>query len=161
MIVKLSEAGMNIARGYGRLRNEANRKLGRRDNKTKGFDGESINVLGVAGEMAVHIATGIKWTGRYVPASKLEEWLSKPQPDLGTDIEVRTASKPSHHLLVHRNDPDEWRYVLVRKVAANEFDIVGWAYGHEVKQKKYWRGSLPYPAYSYPTGLLRPVEELT
>ena len=160
MIVTLSVHGWKIAQGYGRLRNEANQKLGRRDNKTKGFDGESIHVLGVAGEMAVHIATGIEWTGRYTPASKLEEWMSEPRPDLGMDVEVRTRTKPWHQLLVHKNDPIKWRYVLVRRIAIDRFDVVGWEHGKAVKQKRFWKPTLPYPAYAYPSGLLRSIEEL-
>ena len=157
----VTETEWEICIRYGQLRNDANRKIGRKDNRTAGFDSRSIDVVGVAGEMAVSKVTGIPWTGRFTPASKLTEWLKKPQPDLCEDVEVRTRTKPWHQLLVHKNDPLSWRYVLVRLVEANTLDIVGWAHGDEVKQEKFWNPMLPYPAYGYPNLFLRPIEELT
>jgi len=160
MIVVLTEDQQRIADGYGLLRAKSNRKINSKDNKTKGFSGVSIDALGAAGEFAVSLATGIKWTGRYTPPSKLKEWLSKPRPDLGTDIEVRTRSKDWHQLLIHRNDPPEWRYVLVRYVEPRCFNIVGWEYGRIVQEKGDWNSNLPYPAFVYPTAWLRPIGEL-
>jgi len=160
VVVTFSEKELDLIEKYGRLRNQANETVGTFDNKTKGFDGESIHMLGVAGELAVHLVTGIEWTGMYIPPEHLEEWLSEPRPDLGEDIEVRTRSEPWHELLVHKNDPLLWRYVLARRVAYGRIEVVGWEFGNVVKQQSYWRGNLPYPAYAYPNNLLKPIGEL-
>ena len=129
VIVTFSEKELDLIEKYGRLRNQANEIVGTFDNKTKGFDGESIHMLGVAGEFAVHLATGIEWTGLYIPPENLEEWLSEARPDLGTDVEVRTRSALWHELLVHKNDPPDWRYVLARRVSYGRIEVAGWEHG--------------------------------
>jgi len=164
VIVHLSERDLKIVAAIARGRKKANREIGRYDNKTKGFDGQDVDELGVAGEMAFTRETGIPWTNKLVSSSKLLEWGSRPQPDCGTDIEVRTRSKSWHQLLVHKNDPVEWRFILVRRVdgvgPGEDYDLVGWGHGEAVKQEKYWLPYLPYEAYGYPNELLRPIEEL-
>lgn len=158
--IEFSDLQMLIVKRYGRLRNNANN--GRRDNRAPGTNAERIHQLGVGGEYALSLATDIVWTGRYyAPATpKRKKRNGDLMPDLGTDIEVRTRTQPWHQLLVHRNDPKGWRYVLVRFVAPNRFELVGWEHGTEIKQSEYWKGHLPYPAYAYPNQLLRPIGDL-
>ena len=160
IIVALTDDQITIANGHGRMRTRANRKIRRHDNKTPGLDGLTVDAIGVAGEMAASIVTGIEWTGMFIPSSKLKEWSKKPQPDLGTDVEVRTTTKPTYRLMAHKNDPSEWRFVLVRRMAEYEFDVVGWQYGYEIKQERYWNPTLHYPAYTYPTKKLLPIGDL-
>ncbi len=158
--MELTDLQMLIVERYGRLRNDANK--GRRDNRAPGTNAEKIHQLGVGGEYALFLATGIPWTGRYFsPATlKRKKRAGEPIPDLGTDIEVRTRTSRWHQLLVHRNDPKAWRYVLVRYTAPNQFDLIGWEFGVEIKQSEYWKKDLPYPAFAYPNKLLRPIGEL-
>ena len=160
MIVTLTETQMKIALGHGRVRTKAARSLKRFDNKTRDLDGLTIDALGVAGEMAASIVTGIEWTGMFISRAAIKARMGKSIPDLGTDIEVRTTMKPTYRLMVHRNDPSDWRFILVRRIEDATFDVVGWQYGHEVKQKKLWNPTLHYPCYLYPTAWLRPIEEL-
>ncbi len=159
-IVELTDTQMLIVERYGRLRNNANN--GRRDNRAPGTNAERIHQLGVGGEYALSLFTGIQWTGRFFSAATLKKKVRKGGsiPDLGSDIEVRTRTKQWHELLVHRNDPKAWRYVLVRFSAPNRYELVGWQYGTEVKQSQYWKRHLPYPAFAYPTPMLRSIEEL-
>jgi hypothetical protein len=159
-IIELSETQMQIARGHGRIRTLANRKIKRRDNRTPGFDGLTIDALGVAGEMATAIVTGIEYTGLFLSRKEIMERRGQPIPDLGSDIEVRTTTKPTYRLIVHKNDPTHWRFVLVRKVEYAVFDVVGWQHGHEIKRDDLWNSTLHYPGFTYPTAWLRPIEEL-
>lgn len=156
----LSDDELAMADKYATLRRSANRAIGTVDQKTPYLDGNRLDLIGVKGEMAASLATGIPWINRYTEPGELGPWLSEKKPDLGDNIEVRTCTSPTHHLLVRKNNPTDWKYVHVVLLSETVLDVVGWQYGSEIKQLKYWNQDLPIPAYAYHRRLLLPIETL-
>jgi len=158
--ITLTDHDIEVAKKYGKLRREANRAIGTIDQKTPYLDGDHIDLIGVKGEMAASLATGIPWINRYTKPENLGPWLTEKKPDLGTNIEVRTCTSPYHRLLVRKHNPTDWKYIHVILLNEKELLVDGWAHGTEIKQQKYWEPKLPQPAYAYPRHQLHPIETL-
>lgn len=59
-------------------------------------------------------------------------------PDLGDFIDVKGRSKSWHNLIVQEDDPANWAYLLVDASKHPIYSVIGWCWGHEAKQKKFW-----------------------
>jgi len=148
-----------MAERYAIERREVNRSFGTTDQSF--IKGELADLVGVEGEMAASLATGIEWVTRCVTKEEMGGWPGTKMPDLGTDIEVRTTRNPNYGLNVLKDNPDDWRYVLVVRFSPGVLDVIGWQYGNEIKQKEYWRVfSKKFSAYNYPQHLLRDIGSL-
>lgn len=114
----------------------------------QGFD---IHILGAAGELALAKALGIYWTG-HINTFK--------QPDLGTNIQVRTRSSHTYDLIVRDGDADDELFVLVTGTLP-AFHIWGWIRGGDAKQREYLKtyGSRP-EAFFVPHDALHPLATL-
>lgn len=80
--------------------------------------------------------------------------------DVGS-IEVRTTHHVSGRLIVHDDDPDDARFVLVTGCNGT-YDLRGWIAGMDGKRDEYRddpKGGRP--AYFVPQDRLRPMTELT
>jgi hypothetical protein len=86
-------------------------------------------------------------------------WPARRSPDVGLDVQVRRRSVVGWDLIVHEDDPDDHRIVLVYGELP-DFELVGWVWGHEAKQGR--QETDPYgtgrPAYWIPPPELRPME---
>lgn len=156
--VTLTDTDLEMAKKYAKMRRDANRRIGTTDQAY--IKGSEADLVGIKGEIAASIATGIPWENYYTPPEQRDGWLKAKMPDLGEDIEVRTVTKPTHRLIVHKRNPTEWRYLLVYQHTHNQLNVVGWQHGETIKQDQYWEPNFPEPAYAYPQRLLRPIEEL-
>ena len=141
-----------------------NRDDGALDWITPGIDGKHADHVGARGEYAVSMFTGLPWTGMMSPNNMtLKQWKRTFPCDVGDDIEVRTTLKPAppYKLLVNVNDPTEFRFVCVDGSDDVLLRIKGWLWGHEAKQKKWWRREGMWkPTYAVPISELHPPETL-
>lgn len=108
---------------------------------------------GCAGEIAVARCLGVPWEP-IIGAG------DRAAPDVG-GWHVRSTEYENGHLLLHDDsfctpDPDEDRYVLVigRRPVLR---LVGWCWGWEGKQEKFWRVDCRVPCYFVPQEALHPV----
>jgi len=103
----------------------------------------------------------------YVVARHLgRAWVAIPEnghggPDvIGRDgdapIDVRWSPSPRGSLIVHRQDPPDWAYVLVVG-ALPSLTIVGGIRGALAQRPEHWFEAAPRPAYFVPQDALRPL----
>jgi hypothetical protein len=107
------------------------------------------NIEGAMGEIAVAKYRGIYWGG------SLDSFLTLP--DVGTNLLVRTRSKPIYQLFVRQHElHDNMIYVLVRGRCPN-YEVIGYINGAAVKMPEYWDSS--WNAYLIPDEVLNDFEE--
>ncbi len=115
-------------------------------------------LLGITSELAV---------AHFLGVSDFRPMMTgRGQPDIGSNIDVKSVEDDSRRLLVHLDSNPNFCYVsTVVDITCAQFitDIRGWAWGHEVQDKQYLRtaaraGSPPY--YLYPTHLLKSPYEI-
>lgn len=135
----------------GVMRQVQNLRDGRSDkfgaSPTNGWE---LHVQGACGEKAVAKHLGIYWSGN----------LGHLRADDVGLFQVRTRSNHDYELILHPDDPDDRVWILVTGVAP-QFRIVGWCYGHEGKNKAWWKDPAGNrPAYFVPQQALRSMDEL-
>lgn len=112
------------------------------------------HIAGAYGERAVYKALGKEWDG---PVDTFKA------PDVtGTQIQVRTATKPDGKLVVRERDNGDQPFVLVVPEQFPTFRVVGWCYGREAKTQENWGqpvSSLP-PAWFQPQHKLKAIDTL-
>jgi len=59
-------------------------------------------------------------------------------PDLEDWIDVKGVDKFGYRLIVQKNDPPEWAYLLIVAQRHPIYDVIGWCWGHEAQQKRFW-----------------------
>lgn len=113
-----------------------------------------VQIAGAYGERAVYKALGKEWDG-------LVDTFKAPDVT-GTQIQVRTATKPFGDLVVRDRDNGEQPFVLVVPEKFPTFRIVGWCYGKEARKREYWKAPNPDlpPAHFVPQRDLRPIDTL-
>lgn len=97
--------------------------------------GLSLHVEGASAELAL-----AKFLGKYWPCTV----NTFKQPDLSKKIQVKHTNKSKPRLLVRPNDEDDHVFVLVTGRSPH-FQIHGWMYGREAKQKKWEDNPLGRP----------------
>lgn len=81
--------------------------------------------------------------------------------DIEDWIDVKGISNVNHRLILQKDDPDQWAYLLVSSHAHPRYEILGWVWGKMAKKSGITDPSKRgRPAYFVDRGLLRPVEEL-
>ncbi len=130
---------------YRRIRSHLRGKRDRHGHS--GFDVWSMDIEGALAELAVAKLLGVYWSG---------------QQGVGTrDVlgyEIRQTSYADGHLILHKSDTDDVRYLLVTGQLGT-YDVRGYVYGHEGKREEFWselqRGR---PAFNVPQDALRVME---
>ncbi len=113
-------------------------------------DGWRMHIEGACGECAFAKWMGMFWSG------SLENLRAA---DVGA-YEVRTRSRPYYDLIVHPNEADDARFVLVLGTAPH-FKLAGYMYGRDAKDQRYWSDPAGgRPAFFVPQKELQPIEEL-
>ena len=111
--------------------------------------------LGCAGEIAVSKYLEIEWIGMS---------QDRHDPDVGLDCEVRTTDQQWGSLLLNQRDMPKAgrRFVLVKALGSLRFHLVGWQYGYHVMVDHhiFERAHFKERVWRYPTGELRPVQQL-
>ena len=68
------------------------------------------------------------------------------EPDVGP-LEIKSISA-KHHKLILYNEPDMLSPFVRLHVYGRDVTFMGWAFGFEVWDERYWDDSLPVPAYA-------------
>lgn len=147
--VALTLPELLLGASAGAMRQVENIKLGRKAAFGAGHDNDwQLNIEGVLGEMAL-----AKYLNRY--------WSGKGTfraPDVD-QVDVRTTAHPKGHLLIHKEDPDDRRFYLLRG-ACGSYEVCGWILGRDAKQDRFWGDKFKTgrPAYWVPQTELRTDE---
>lgn len=114
---------------------------------------EEINIFSCRGEMAVAKYLNLFWSG------SVGDYKA---PDVGGLVEVRTINKAGRRLIVHPEDRDWAPYVLVDVSNQPMMKLVGWMFGTDAKNKKYWADPTGKGRHAYfvPQSDLLPMEQL-
>ena len=140
IILTPTEGELHLAGSVGVLRMIYAIRTGRK--RRPGINDEDAgpvqHILGAIGEQALARYLGVFWSGTIgtVHASA----------DVGGCYQVRATERQSGKLIAHDDDKDEQPFVLAR-VLLPDVHLVGWLWGHEAKQSKFWRTDVPYPAF--------------
>lgn len=107
-----------------------------------GHDGRdvwSMEIEGALAEMAVAKWQGVYWSGQ--EGQNARDVLG---------YEVRQTSYDNGHLLLHPDDPDDARYILITGQLGS-YVIRGWIDGRDGKQQKFWNSNYTRePAFAVP-----------
>ena len=151
MIVTLTASELLLASGVGARRHAANLIAGRHDRHGAPPDW-SVHIEGGCGELAAAKALGCYW-----PASV--DFRERQSGDLPGGVEVRTTSHATGCLLLHPEDADDRRYILVTGRAPT-FEVRGWCRGWEGKHQSFWKDPAGgRPAFFVAQKCLRPMSE--
>ena len=106
-----------------------------------------IDLEAAAAELALAKALGVHWCG-----------MDRPDKDTGdvAGAQVRHTKRDDGSLICHKRDADEDRFVLVTG-SMPTFTVRGWILGAEAKADRFWRTSVPRPAYFVPQSALAPI----
>ncbi len=157
MLITLNETDLALAAEVAQQRNLSQRQAGRQDGLVKG-DSLERDIQGAEAELAVSRALQLPWEGKFLPINVWDKWKH-----LGNDVgrlEVRSTNLPTGRLILHHGDKDKVPYLLVISSERPIFNIVGWMFGEDGKQKKYWCKHVPRPCFLIPQNHLRNMEEL-
>lgn len=123
-----------------------------RDNGLAVIEGTEVNA--VRAEMAVAKAYNMYWMGGVGNVGSV---------DVGGIIEVRSVSQANHNLILHPDDKDKFPYVLVDLSDCPNVNLIGWIWGSDGKQDKYWKdpSGKNRPAFFVPQADLNPMYDLT
>jgi hypothetical protein len=113
-------------------------------------DAEMLDIRGAVGEAIVAKHLGVYWLGVGVFRGD----------DVGS-YQVRATGWSNGALLLHDDDKDDQPYISVY-VCEGAGTILGWLYGRDGKDKKYWRDPTKKDRWAYfvPTSELRSIAEL-
>jgi len=107
-------------------------------------DGWQLHVEGALGEMAFAKYLGIFWSGAH-------EFRGR---DVG-GYEVRTRSRHDYDLIVHRNDADGAKFVLLTGINGR-YIVRGWILGSDAKREEWWADPAGgRPAFFVPQSALK------
>lgn len=114
---------------------------------------EELDIVSTRGEMAVAKGLNLYWSGSVGDYGAV---------DVGDLVEVRTRTKNWHSLIIHPQDRDWAPYVLVDASNPPDFRLVGWMYGSDGKDEKYWADPAKTGRHAYfiDQKILRPMDEL-
>lgn len=143
--VHLTKSEMYHAELIAKVRQRLAEREGRPDTYAFNGDGLHIHTDGCYAEIAVARVLNLYWH------ALLDREERKRLPDVGADIGVRACADQFRQgrqggLFVHKEDHDEFRYMLVDG-AAPDLLIVGWMLGVDAKQDKWWRTGIRKEAY--------------
>jgi hypothetical protein len=158
MIIHLEEVAIKFADKVGTLRRMAAIELGRKSTNNCVVDNQralAMDIMGARAEAAGYLALKpIKWHC-YVDKDV------RDLPDLGDFIDVKGIEREHHSLVVQSTGKPHWAYLLVDGSRHPDYSMVGWLWGSEVMQDRFWRDPAgDRPAYFVPRAELRPFEEL-
>lgn len=148
--VTLTREELLIAANAGAVRRIEGILRKRRDYFQQG-DRWERDIVGAMAEMAVAKGRGSYWTGLgdHTVAA-----------DVGTRAQVRSSTRRDASLTIYPPDDDSQAFVLVT-CEIPVFRIVGWVWGREAKQEKFWRAfenNRHGGAWMVPQAALRSVE---
>ena len=144
-VIQLSEEEVLIGALAGsnrRIRNHFKGRVDKHGGNDNGLGPWQRDIEGALGEMALAKFLEVYWSGE-------EGW--KAWDVLG--YEVRTTNLNWGGLLMHDDDHDDRRYMLVTGELGT-YEIRGWLIGKECKQEHLWDERMPTPCYRIRQSLL-------
>lgn len=150
--VHLTYSEMRLAAEIGVQRQAQNIRDGRRDRYGLSSEdgGWTPHIEGAAGEMAVAKYLKLYWNGA----------VGNLKADDVGGFQVRTRSRHHYDLIIHPEDADEKRFILVTG-RAPDFIIRGWITGAEGKAVGRWDDpAKDRPAFFVPQSALHPMDLL-
>lgn len=155
----LSEAEAIMAAGKGMqdlidsiIRNEVGRDHGRRGTRSM-RERVGDTVIGALGEMAFSRCTGQPWPLAKDPTRRLA--------DVG-GFELKSTSNPNAAIRLSDQEAarKQDRVFILALGFWPRWKILGWAYGHEVRDRGTWRDDLPDPCWQLWAEDLNPMQDL-
>jgi hypothetical protein len=148
--VVLTPAESMMAAAVGALRHAESLHANRRDahGLRTDADGQSLHILGAAGELAVARVLGRYWGG---------DVCNFKRADVGASVQVRTRSRPDYDLIVRDDDDPADVFVLVTGTPTR-LSVHGWIRGGDARRPE-WRqthGGRP-AAWFVPQSALHPL----
>lgn len=114
-----------------------------------------MHIAAAGGELAAAIVYRLPWTGCYYRS------LHPKPADIGRATEVRSRSQTWHNLIVHPEDPDDWKFVLVHIDGDFEYEVCGCISGARAKNPDWWKDPAGgRPAFFVPQTALTPAPQL-
>ena len=152
MIVTLTPAEFLLAWMTGGMRCGAALRNGTKPawGSSGDFDAERAgkDIIGALAEAAISKEFNLYWDPAVGETNRV---------DVGGKVEVRSVSAPTYHLIFHRKDKPHMPYVLVYP-AGFDIHLLGWMYGRDGMQEKYWRDPRNgRPQFYVPQSDLRPM----
>lgn len=157
MTVELWEEDILLATEVANMRNKSQREAKRRDGLVSGSS-LGRDLQGALAELAVSRALSLPWDGKWLPIPVWDTWKIEGN-DVGK-LEIRSTDRADGRLILHPSDKDFSPYVLVTSSTDHKYKLVGWVYGKDGKDNKYWRDNVPRPCYMVPQANLRSIDEL-
>lgn len=113
---------------------------------------------GARAEAAVHAISGLPW--KKFRISGFKRGSPSRDCDVGP-IEVRHKFPHTNRdLFVHKEDWHLHPYLLVYELETLKYRLVGWRFGFEAQQPKFWAQWMPNPVFLVPHSLLYSMSSL-
>ena len=147
MQIALTPWEIVLAAQAGIMRQVENCKLNRQHkygaNASEASDWQ-WHIEGALGEFALAKALQLHWNGK----GRLRAL------DVGGVLDVRTATRPDSHLILHPDDPDDREFWLLTG-RNGQYVVRGWIMGRDGKRQEFWRDPVGgRPAFFVPQGAL-------
>lgn len=140
-------------KGLRRSRAARRRSGTHKYNWKPGDEQPEVDAQSAVAELLVARCTNRKWLSSGEVPDKPEDG------DVEGGIQVRHTSYGTGSLIVHPEDNDQHKFVLV--VGKDEYmRVVGYIDGHKAKSRNWWRSDVRYPAYFVPQSALNDIAEL-
>ena len=125
------------------------------------FDGFDLNIQAAGAEIATAKALNLYFEPHYDRFTGAKDKDGKPLPDLQPDLAVRWTGR-WENLLIHQDDPEVHRYILVRGNLVQGYLVGGWAHGYELGdlEGRVYDENGREPCLLIAPGKLRPLAEL-
>jgi hypothetical protein len=157
--VELSKEDLDEIRAAATARQSTNRGAKNRDGAV--MASYKADYIGAIGEKGLSLIMKKDWDGKHFT---FEQWLAwrKSGADV-SGLEAKCTDHPRGRLWLR--DEKTWHpdrpYVLLKADRLPKVVAVGWAFGKEIYQPKYWEeGKYGKPCYYLPNDKLHPMEEL-
>lgn len=130
VIITLEQVHLDFADELGRTRQarvERHKMRGSNGAPDWGPKALERHIFGARGECAAFLwLRPIKWRDR------------AGLPDFDDFIDVKTVHRTGWRVIVGRDSPDEWAYLLISAEHHPRYIIEGWIWGREAKQDRFW-----------------------
>lgn len=147
MIVTLTKIEYLNAAYAGFIRQYIARMNGQTDRY--GFQGGryDADIQGSVAEFVASLALDKSWRGTGTIGSD----------DISSKIQVRSTDRANGRLIVHPDDDDKHRFVLVVGQFP-DFGVPGWIFGRDAKRQEWWQDPTGNrPAFFVPQSALNPL----
>lgn len=122
---------------------------------SKENDPIGTHLIGVIGELAAHIYTGLAW-------NEFRTNLYPKPPDLEPDVEVRSVDRCDKRLILHEDDDPNYRAILA-EIRGRKVRLIGWTNVNEARRETYLQSPANNGRFAFyvPRDALQPMDTFT